>query len=290
MKNPPNDPQGDNASPPHPLLEIPLDPHFAPPLADAGTDAVGLEVSEGVVELVMPESYFRRFLAEDAGGGLQPRVIIGSDDLVRVGNTRVAPFSFIAYLRLHYASGAVGHGTGFMIGRRVLATAGHNLNHRDHGPIAHLTVVPGSGGRDAPFGQYAPERVWLPREYVDTRRPEFDYGLIYLREPVGSRTGWFGLADYTNGFPQGLRSWVCGYPSDRDLGLYSDGGLLSAATPIQLHYLFDTVKGMSGAPVFVRNGAVWHAIGIHHEGSPAGNSARRIAGPVFRWLRQEAGA
>lgn len=58
-------------------------------------------------------------------------VIIGSDDRIRINNTTSVPWRRYCALRIYFPSGAQYRGTGFLIGPRALATAGHCVYMRN---------------------------------------------------------------------------------------------------------------------------------------------------------------
>ena len=60
-------------------------------------------------------------------------VIIGTDDRLRINDTTKAPWRRHCVLRIEFPSGKVYRGTGFFIGERTLATAGHCVYLHEQG-------------------------------------------------------------------------------------------------------------------------------------------------------------
>jgi glutamyl endopeptidase len=208
-------------------------------------------------------------------------VIPPYDGRQRVPDSSQAPFPAVAFLQIRYRDGTKSRGTAFFIGRRGLATAGHNLHSPIHGPAQRIDIVPGYDGYTSSADVCVPIRTWLPSNYPASAGPANDVGLLFVEAPVGDTVGWFGVSHYAGGFPPGLTAAICGYPFDKPVGQYVDMGGV-AATAHELRYVIDTEDGMSGSPVYILYDGTYRAIGVHNTGSPSVNIARRFSPPIYQ--------
>jgi len=79
---------------------------------------------------------------------------IGVDQRLPITNTMDIPWRRYCALRITFPSGASYRGTGFFIGPRAVATAGHCVYLRNQGGWARkIEVIPGNNGSKRPFGQ-----------------------------------------------------------------------------------------------------------------------------------------
>lgn len=193
--------------------------------------------------------------------------IIGTDDRQAVPDTRIAPYRYICQLRTVLRNGYSIVGTGFFIGPHTLLTTVHNVWDPFVGPAgarvaeAQVAIIPArNSANDSPFGIHRPAAILLPYAgFTNAGIGRYqDYALIRLEEPVGWKTGYFGitaapLPDKTDE----LRVDVAGYPGDKDLP-FTGRQYTSSEQGIQIdgsgRFLLirnDTSKGMSGSPVWI---------------------------------------
>lgn len=215
--------------------------------------------------------------------------VIGRDNLVAIADTTALPWRSVALLSITYEDGARATGTGWFMGERALGTAGHNIFHREHGHCTEILVSPGFDGSIAPFGSYRAVTTYCDRAWIEgSTDPALDYGVIQLADPtVGRRLGWFGYAVYGDRQLDRLLLNVTGYPVDRPLRTqHYNGGRLEDVDRKFLRYTFDTVGGMSGAPIFALFGTQRVVVGIHTSGNDRANRARRIDAGLFQVLER----
>jgi glutamyl endopeptidase len=200
-------------------------------------------------------------------------VLLGIDTRVRL-NTRAYPARAVVLIVFEG-----GRCTGFMIGPRTVATAGHCVHSGGSRGAWHskVRVFPAFDYNFAPYSGCAASSLFSVAGWVGSADERFDYGAIGLGCTVGNRTGWFGFR--TNAGVN-TPTIITGYPGDKSLTMWQSSDVARAVTAKQLFYTNDTVGGMSGSPVWED---LWYnnrsfgpyAVAIHAYG-PHGSSPHNI--------------
>ncbi len=239
-----------------------------------------------------PEIYSRHLHAGKFHGDLDAfrartqgfESVIGDDNRTQIHETSSDPFRMICALTVHWPNMAPTAGTGFLIGQRILLTAGHCVMPGPGFPDpTAIEVRPGRAGPREPFakqlGPVHAERISLHSNWSNGFNPRFDVGAIHLNSPVGETLGWFRVGVRA---PEDLRRrWahVTGYPGDKVTQTATGEQLYAAeqwhhATPIsevhdgRVYYPADTFAGQSGAPVYVLDDdGLPTVIGVHAYGT-----------------------
>ena len=217
-------------------------------------------------------------------------VIIGSDDRVRIQATQDIHWRRICALRITFKNGKVYRGTGFFIGPRTVATAGHCVHMQSQGGwAAKIEVIPGANGAARPFGAVLSGEFRSVTGWVQGQQPASDYGCIVLPKGSfkgGSQIGSFGFSSWPAPALTALPAVLAGYPGDKPFAeLWGMSRKIKSVGAKTLTYDIDTVGGQSGAPVYIKKNGQRYVVGIHNYGALSGNSATRITPGVFARLK-----
>lgn len=235
--------------------------------------------------------------AEFEAAAEQMEVIIGTDDRIRIRNTTAVPWRRICHLTIRARNGQQYMGTGFLIGKRTVITAGHCVFiHAAGGWPAYIDVSPGRNAAARPFGTVRGVSFRSVTGWTVGKSRDHDYGAIIL-PPNSSLAvqslGGFGFGYWPDHQLQNRMVNLSGYPGDGGkLGPDRETGsqwwmarAIKSVLPRSLAYDIDTVGGQSGSPVWTLHNGQRIAVGIHTNGFVGGNSATRITQPVFNNLK-----
>jgi len=191
--------------------------------------------------------------------GLNQEAVCGVDDRVKVTDTSVMPYKAICKLYMRSTSGKNYVGTGWLTHSNKLYTAGHCVyDHDEGGWMASIIVVPGKSGNSEPFGRYTAASMLATNGWINNKSQRYDMGAIKLSSNVSHGSYLVpSLADANS-------ATVCGYPADRDTGIFQYKMLGSVTKrDDRFFYQIDTFGGQSGCPVLENNN---RAMGIHNYG------------------------
>ncbi|SMX50307.1 trypsin-like serine peptidase [Maliponia aquimaris] len=183
------------------------------------------------------------------------------------------PLSSVCHVERDFGSGRLSGSTGFLIGDRVVVTAGHCLYSplRRRGP-RRILVTAGRNGPHRPFGAIWAQRWYAHPAFVTQTNPLFDYGVIILpRGFPGLRPALRltapGTAELVRARDSRL-AHIAGYPSDKRRGeLWCHAERMDRIGRRLIAYSVDTCPGHSGAPVWLDTGGGRRdVIAIHTRG------------------------
>lgn len=258
------------------------------------------------------------------GGRFQPKDILppGPDRRTYVFDTIYNPACAVCSLVLDMPGGVQFGGTGFLIGRRTLVTAGHVLDDPQRGIAFRATVVPGRRlilgpppRVDAPFGeasQIGPDCFRISPRWANGKDTNFDYAAILLPQNIvfQDRYGlvapvpYYSADDsvllnklvYNYGYPSNpipnnaegnaMIAAIGGEPPEMST-MWMNAGPVTDSTDYRLFYDLDTSEGQSGSPIlYWDNGDKrYYAVGIHTEGRVSVNGAVRVTDDLFAQFR-----
>jgi glutamyl endopeptidase len=222
-------------------------------------------------------------------------MVIGTDDRQQVSNVNEYPWRCVASLRITASDGTGWIGTGWLVNRRVLLTAGHCVYMADHGGwVQQIEVIPGRAGDTFTYGSSISTAFRSVNGWITNSDRNYDYGAILLPEdsPFGDQVGWFGYQVRNDDDLKTLTVNLSGYPGDKPMGTqwFLSGGIKEVGSTI-FDYDIDTAGGQSGAPVWITlDDGIRYGVGVHTNGSLNGNSATRITQEVFdnvtAWIKE----
>jgi glutamyl endopeptidase len=221
------------------------------------------------------------------GNPIVLEVVIGNDDRVRVKQPDMSrnPFRQICALRIRAKTGQLFVGTGWFIGPRAIATAGHCVFlHKEGGWAASIDVIPAKFGSSEPVGSLTSKKFRSTDGWIDRKSTDFDYGMLLLDDTsAGDRLGSFEVVAEADSQLDGAFANISGYPADRDDANFQffHGRSMSGVTPTRIQYDIDTFGGQSGSPVWVDTPNGIAAVGVHTTGSSTSNSGTRITEAVI---------
>jgi len=262
-------------------------------VAKAGPSKHNIEVAS-LNESDMLDAYWASYGTDAQRAALRaakkapmPEVVIGTDERLQITNTNEYPWRCIASLRITAADGSGWIGTGWLVGPRILLTAGHVVYMADQGGWAQqIEIIPGREGITFPFGSCIATDFRSVQGWTQDRNSNFDYGAILLppENRLGDQLGWFGYQVHTDAELSGFNINVSGYPGDKPDGTqWLMFGPVKTTNERTFAYDVDTAGGQSGGPVWItfEGDDGRYGVGVHTNGSLSGNSATRIVQDMF---------
>lgn len=205
---------------------------------------------------------------------VSPNAIVGGEDnRVKVANPKNnGAYRSIVCLTMYFESG-IERGTGFIIGPKAVATAGHCLYDYENKEWAtKVFVSPARAGYEHPYSTdtvTSSSSFEVGEEWKNSGKWEGDWGIIKLNKNFN--TGWLGLKTQSSSYV-GENAAISGYPisahgvdNNTVPYMYTDNGVITKDRGTQLlEYKIDATKGQSGAPVRANySDTGYTAIAIH---------------------------
>jgi len=194
-----------------------------------------------------------------------------TDNRVRITNTTAWPYRVHGHVIITYPDQKQYIGSGTMVNRHHVLTAGHVVFSKANGGWA-TSVQFNAAQNDGtlPFGSAFATLLISFKGWTVSQLRDYDTGMLILDRDLGNRTGWMGLITTSDGNLSNHQITVAGYPGDK-------GGqqLWAATAPIvsvsghQISYNAYTKGGDSGAGVY----GLWQGINLEHV------CADHVAGP-----------
>lgn len=187
---------------------------------------------------------------------------MAADNRRRVDNTTVWPNAVHGHLIITYPDKKVYIGSGTMVNKHHVITAGHVVFSKANGGWAtSIQFNAAQNDGTLPFGAAFAKLLLSFKGWTDSQNRDYDTGMLILDRDLGNRTGWMGLINTSDGNLSNHSITVCGYPGDK-------GGqqMWEATAPIvsvaghQIAYNAFTKGGDSGAGVY----GTWPGVSKEH--------------------------
>ncbi len=192
--------------------------------------------------------------------------LCGVDERQKVVAALQPPYIAICKLYMLAQNNRTYVGSGWLVSNDRLYTAGHCVFDKNTGGwMKSIVVIPAKAGLNEPFGRYKAIEVAATEKWVKDKSVRYDMGAIKLDRPVPFNEFIIPkLADSDKGV-------VCGYPADRDNGLfqYKMEDYLQKESG-RFNYFADTFGGQSGG-VILKNRR--EGIAIHNYGGCPNNAS-----------------
>lgn len=212
----------------------------------------------------------------------------GFDDRVQIVDTGIYPWSAHASLLITANDYSTWIGTGWFIGPRTLATAGHcvyitnsGVPGRD-GWVRSIQVMPGRNGALLPFGFVTTSSFYSVTGWTSSGDENYDYAAITVPTNMGNNTGWLGIGSWPDADLLTASGNIAGYPGDKPAGTqWYASRRISSVTPLKVYYDIDTAGGQSGTAVYRAIEGDRYGFAIHAYGGATVNSGTRINRAVY---------
>jgi len=251
--------------------------------------AVTQALTDPNVILAAPETINLPPIAESSFGALAVPESIqgGTDDRIQLTDTSIYPWRAHASLAITAADNSQWIGTGWFIGPRTLATAGHCVFINDpgtprHGWVRSIQVMPGRNGTTLPYGSITSTEFRSVDGWTINVDQNYDYGAIIIPTELGTTVGWLGFGVWPDSELLASTANIAGYPGDKPRGTqWFHARQVASVNPMKVFYDVDTMPGQSGTAVFRLINDGRYAIAIHAYGGATSNSGTRISRVVY---------
>lgn len=225
-----------------------------------------------------------------------------SDRRKRVEEPYFFPWNVNGYMEMTYKVEEEKYrhyiGSGILIDKDTLLTAGHCLYIKEYGAVVDLKFYPGRHG-NLSEDIFSSKRFFMPNEWQFNQDEDHDIGLVVLDGDYKT-TSYSNLSVLSDDELFNLLVRVSGYPGDKrdNNGLpymYTMHGPIVTVKKNKFYYHIDTSGGQSGSGVLIEGDfqrAINSCVGIHVTGcAEEGNGAVRLnkekLGSIEAWIKHK---
>lgn len=215
-----------------------------------------------------------------------------ADNRIRVENSDKWPNSVHGFVHCKENGNSSYYGTGIMVTPYLVLTAARNLWDTDTKKEAKkVTFIPARNGDTRPFNTIKVQHFYIPEEYKNNNKSEEDYAILVLKQPVGERTGYFGLAFLCDKKLLTKTLCIIGYPADKNPTqgthfLWKGTGQATACNRDSVRYQISTSQGQSGSGVWYQETQdEYYVVGVHVCKKPSDSEAVRLTGDRYQRIR-----
>lgn len=209
-------------------------------------------------------------------------LIYGKDDRRRV--TRTAINSYPERAIVHIETD-LSNCTGFFIGPKTVATAGHCVYSSKYNRWAkYAIIIPAADGYVSRYPFTTAKNFHSVSGWVKSENPAYDYGAITTKESVGKQTGSFGVKISSPYYSyNGQKVAVAGYPTDKPYHtMWKAIGTFRSHSQNFLYYDTDIWYGMSGGPAYQTGICEACSLAIHTYSFQNYNAGRRFTSDMYQ--------
>lgn len=272
----------------------------------------------------LSETAYQAFKASEDAANQQLTTldVIGEDTRYRVKYTDLWPYKAVGLIVSYWSNGSPkSYCTGTLVGAHVVLTAGHciyqpsdvaktgtpgwlDMENSIFFPALNDCNLAAKTGTDcdtlpsrdleagAPFYGVGIKDVRVHKKHIATEALSYDYGVLVLKEDIGKKLGWYGLAQLSPEKYIGMEAAITGYPGDKQgrslHAMWQSKNQIKSVKGRIIEHVMDAYVGMSGAPVraWMQLNGRYHVmvVGIHIAGKNqfGRNSALRVDDEFYR--------
>ncbi len=192
------------------------------------------------------------------------------------------PYSAVAYMEIEFACGCTRTGTGTMICKNALLTAGHNLLCSDHNRKAEtIDFWFGYTSKSDYHYRYSGRFTYTYYcNFSNGYNSADDIGYVVFKSDVGEYTGWLGTRWYSNADSlAGISVRTIGFSYG---SLRTASGTLRVRSSKQVSFRRENSLGAEGGPVYCMEGSKeYRVLAVYTSFTDTEFYARRLTESLF---------
>jgi glutamyl endopeptidase len=190
--------------------------------------------------------------SEEDDGRYMLEVIIGPDNRKRVINPSPWPWRVHGHLEMKFPNGKRYIGSGTMVSKHHVLTAGHCVySGKDGGWATSIAFQAARNDGNLPFGSVYATRLLSVTGWTNNNDTKYDMGMLILSSNLGNSTGWKGIITGPNNILNRHRVNVSGYPGDKGgRQMWTMADIIKSVQAERIFYDIDTMGGQSGSGVW----------------------------------------